>query len=228
MDIATSLGLAGAGFGRGPGARLGAGAARTATHAVRAERAEQALKDEGHARKRRWPPRSAPRRDVAALQAEMASRIEKLNAEHRAESEKLARHLTEAYDELDSLRAKAEAAKGIRPGDTGYGFAKDAAARRPLTAPQRTARRVDFGASFFGSVSVSTPFSNFASADWRRRPAAIEGARVGLVAALAVEHALAFLRSLWLLSLALIETDAPSMSMAMSSFFTPGSSARTS
>ena len=30
----------------------------------------------------------------------------------------------EAYDELDSLRAKAEAAKGIRPGDTGYGFAK--------------------------------------------------------------------------------------------------------
>lgn len=126
MDIATSLGLAGAGLA--VGLALGWALARprgTATHAVRAERAEQALKDEGaRAQAALAAVEARAKRDVTALQAEMASRIEKLNAEHRAESEKLARHLTEAYDELDSLRAKAEAAKGIRPGDTGYGFAK--------------------------------------------------------------------------------------------------------
>ena len=143
MDIATSLGLAGTGLAVGVG--LGWALARprgAGMHGARAERAEQALKDEGaRAQAALAAAESRARREVAALQAEMASRIERLNAEHRAESEKLARHLTEAYDELDSLRAKAEAAKGIRP-----------------------ARRVDFGASFFGSVSVNTPFSNFASA----------------------------------------------------------------
>jgi hypothetical protein len=42
-------------------------------------------------------------------------------AAQRAELEKLTRHLTEAYDELDRLRAKV--ASGGKPPDTGQGFA---------------------------------------------------------------------------------------------------------
>jgi uncharacterized protein HemX len=42
-------------------------------------------------------------------------------AAQRAELEKLTRHLTEAYDELDRLRANA--ASGSKPPDTGQGFA---------------------------------------------------------------------------------------------------------
>ncbi|MBS0437334.1 MAG: hypothetical protein JSR75_21015 [Proteobacteria bacterium] len=124
MDIATSLGLAGTGLA--VGVALGWALARprgAATHGAHAERAAQALREEAaRAQAAVAAVEARAKRDVAALQAEMASRIEKLNAEHRAESEKLARHLTEAYDELDNLRA--EAAKGVRPGDTGYGFAK--------------------------------------------------------------------------------------------------------
>jgi len=125
MDIAISLGLAGAALALGVAAgwalaRKGGGAAL----AGRAEHAERMLKEEAaRAQAAIAKAESRAKRDVAALQAEMASRIEKLNAEHRAENEKLARHLTEAYDELDSLRAKAEAAKAQRPGDTGHGFA---------------------------------------------------------------------------------------------------------
>ena len=49
-------------------------------------------------------------------------RVERLAAEHRAETEKLAKHLGDAYDELDKLRVKATAAAGQPHTDTGYGF----------------------------------------------------------------------------------------------------------
>lgn len=97
------------------GARRGA-----ADLQARAERAEQALKDEtARAAARLAAAEAQARRDVAAVQDEMLSRIERLQADHRAEGEKLARHLTEAYDELDRLRHRS-APRGLP--DTGQGF----------------------------------------------------------------------------------------------------------
>lgn len=125
MDIATSLGLAGAGLAVGMALGWALGRPRgAAALEERVERAERGLKDEAaRAETAIAAAESRAQRIVAAMQAEMTGRIEKLNAGHRAEHEKLARHLTEAYDELDSLRAKAEAARSLRPGDTGHGFA---------------------------------------------------------------------------------------------------------
>lgn len=123
--MGISLGLAAAGLAAG--VVIGWMLARTRGMAAlgqRAEHAEQALREErSRAQAAVAAAESAAKRDVAAMQAEMASRIERLNAEHRAETEKLARHLTEAYDELDGLRAKADAAKHQQPGDTAHGFA---------------------------------------------------------------------------------------------------------
>ena len=123
--MGISLGLAAAGLAAG--VAIGWMLARTRGMAAlgqRAEHAEQALREErSRAQAAVAAAESAAKRDVAAMQAEMASRIERLNAEHRTETEKLARHLTEAYDELDGLRARADAAKHQQPGDTAHGFA---------------------------------------------------------------------------------------------------------
>jgi uncharacterized membrane-anchored protein YhcB (DUF1043 family) len=90
---------------------------------ARAEKAERALKGEtARAQSAIATAEAHARRDVAALQAEMASRVERLNTEHRAETEKLAKHLGDAYDELDKLRVKANAAAGQPHTDTGHGF----------------------------------------------------------------------------------------------------------
>jgi uncharacterized membrane-anchored protein YhcB (DUF1043 family) len=91
--------------------------------AERAEKAERALKEEmARAQSTLAAAEAQARRDVAALQAEMASRLERLSTEHRSETEKLARHLGDAYDELDKLRVKAGAAAGQPHTDTGHGF----------------------------------------------------------------------------------------------------------
>lgn len=123
--MGISLGLAAAGLA--VGVAIGWMLARTrgmASLGQRAEHAEQALREErSRAQAAVAAAESAAKRDVAAMQAEMASRIERLNAEHRTETEKLARHLTEAYDELDGLRARADAARHQQPGDTAHGFA---------------------------------------------------------------------------------------------------------
>jgi uncharacterized membrane-anchored protein YhcB (DUF1043 family) len=125
MDMGIAWGLAVAGLAAG--VAIGWMLARTRGMAAlneRAERAEQALKEErSRAQAAVAAAEASAKRDVAAIQAEMASRTERLNAEHRAETEKLARHLTEAYDELDGLRAKADAARHQQPGDTAHGFA---------------------------------------------------------------------------------------------------------
>ncbi len=113
--IALMLGVAiGWGMGRSRGA---------AEQLARAEKAERALKDEAaRAQSAIAAAAAQASRDVAALQAEMTSRVERLAAEHRAETEKLAKHLGDAYDELDKLRVKATAAAGQPHTDTGYGF----------------------------------------------------------------------------------------------------------
>ena len=90
---------------------------------ARLERAEAAVKEaSARAQSAAAAAEAQARRDVAALQAEMAARIERLGAEHRAEQEGLARHLTEAYDELDKLRVRSSAAGSPRGPDTGQGF----------------------------------------------------------------------------------------------------------
>ncbi|MFT3953621.1 MAG: hypothetical protein QM722_04220 [Piscinibacter sp.] len=124
MDMGITIGIAAvAALG---GAVLGAMLARgrgAGELAVRLERAEASLREEAaRAQAAVASAEARAKRDVAALQAEMASRIERLGSEHRAEQEKLARHLTEAYDELDKLRVRASAAGSPRGPDTGQGF----------------------------------------------------------------------------------------------------------
>lgn len=88
---------------------------------ARAERAEHQLKEEAaRAAARLTGLEAQARKDVAAVQEEMLARLERLKADHRAETEKLAGHLTEAYDELDRLRLRT--ASPAQPPDTGQGF----------------------------------------------------------------------------------------------------------
>lgn len=90
---------------------------------ARAEKAERALKDESaRAQAAVAAAQAAAKRDVAAMQAELASRVERLTSDHRAEQEKLARHLTDAYDELDKLRVRGTASARQSPPDTGQDF----------------------------------------------------------------------------------------------------------
>jgi molecular chaperone GrpE (heat shock protein) len=60
-------------------------------------------------------------RDLEQARQRWQKETEAAAAAQRAELEKLTRHLTEAYDELDRLRAKV--ASGGKPPDTGQGFA---------------------------------------------------------------------------------------------------------
>lgn len=116
MVIAVLAGLAGFFFGRQLGGRRGQGELQ-----ARAERAEQALKEEiARATARAATQEAQARKDVTAVQDEMLARIERLQADQRIETEKLARHLTEAYDELDRLRLRAAGPQ--QPPDTGQGF----------------------------------------------------------------------------------------------------------
>lgn len=124
MDMGITIGIAA--VAAIAGAALGAMLARGrggGAMADRLERAEAALREEAaRAKAAAEAAESRAKRDVAALQAEMATRIERLGADHRAEQEKLARHLTEAYDELDKLRLRGGAAGSPRGPDTGQGF----------------------------------------------------------------------------------------------------------
>ncbi len=123
MDIALALGLAAITGVVGAGAGWMLARARTAAQwAERTQRAERALKDESaRAQAATAAAQTQAKQQMTALQAATDARVAKLTADHRAEHETLAKHLTEAYDELDRLRA--EAAKAQRPGDTGHGFA---------------------------------------------------------------------------------------------------------
>ncbi len=47
---------------------------------------------------------SRARQQLAALRQELGERLDRLAAEHQGETEALARHLSEAYDEIDRLR----------------------------------------------------------------------------------------------------------------------------
>lgn len=122
--MGITSGIAGASLAAGLGVGWVLARSRgTASLKERAERAERALQEESaKAQAAIAAAQASAKRDVAAIQAEMTSRIERLKTEQRAETEKLARHLTQAYDELDGLRARNDA-KNLRPGDTGHGFA---------------------------------------------------------------------------------------------------------
>lgn len=90
---------------------------------ARADAAQRQLKEESARMGERLAAAEVrAAKDVAAVQAEMLARIDRLSADHRAETEKLARHLSEAYDELDKLRVRVAAAGDHRPPDTGQGF----------------------------------------------------------------------------------------------------------
>lgn len=122
MSIATAMAATAA----VAGAAVGAWWARRAAGgdlAERLARAESAVREESaRAQAAIAAVEARAKRDVAALQAEMATRLDRLGTEHRAEQEKLARHLTEAYDELDKLRVRDGAAGSPRGPDTGHGF----------------------------------------------------------------------------------------------------------
>lgn len=60
-------------------------------------------------------------KDLQEARAAWTAEAAQAAAAQRAEIEKLTRHLTEAYDELDRLRA--DAARTPKPPDTGQGFA---------------------------------------------------------------------------------------------------------
>lgn len=118
MVIAVLALLAGVVFGWQLRGRRG-----RAARAARLESAERQLKEEAARAKARLASLEAKaEKDVAAVQAEMLARIDRLTADQRAETEKLTRHLTEAYDELDKLRVRIAAAGPHRPPDTGQGF----------------------------------------------------------------------------------------------------------
>jgi hypothetical protein len=107
------------------GGGIGAWAARRGPARELAERDRRAAKDaqEQQARlaesQRAWQAKAA--KDLADARLQWQAAADAAAAAQRVESEKLARHLTEAYDELDRLRAKA--ASGGKPPDTGQGFA---------------------------------------------------------------------------------------------------------
>jgi len=92
--------------------------------AVRTRRAEKDLQEQ----------QSRAAESLRAVQAKAAKDLEQAralakaggdgaSAAQRAEIEKLTRHLTEAYDELDKLRVRAAAAGQPQVPDTGQGFA---------------------------------------------------------------------------------------------------------
>jgi len=105
------------------GWQLGSGRVR-AQWRLRVESAQRQLKEEYERLGARLAAVEArAQQEVAAVQAEMLSRIERLGQDHRAETETLTRHLTDAYDELDRLRVRLAAAGPPQPPDTGQGFA---------------------------------------------------------------------------------------------------------
>jgi uncharacterized protein HemX len=97
---------------RGPQRRL---AERERRAAKEAQEQQARLADS----QRAWLAKSA--KDLDEARARWAAEADAASAAQRTEFEKLTRHLTEAYDELDRLRVKA--AGPAQPPDTGQGFA---------------------------------------------------------------------------------------------------------
>ncbi len=124
MNVTLWIGLTAIALMLGVAIGWGLARSRGANESLaRAEKAERALKEEtARAQSAIAAAAAQANRDVAALQVEMASRLERLTADHRAETEKLAKHLGDAYDELDKLRVKVTAAAGQPHTDTGHGF----------------------------------------------------------------------------------------------------------
>ncbi len=115
--IALCVGAAGVGLGWWLGRR---GVLRALADARR--RAEKDLQEQAmRAAESLKAVQAKAAQDLEAARAQARSGGDAAAAAQRAELEKLTRHLTEAYDELDRLRAKA--ASGKQPPDTGQGFA---------------------------------------------------------------------------------------------------------
>lgn len=118
LGIAVLALLAGIGIGW----RLGARPTLPGTPA-RNDSAERLLQDElTRANARMAVIEAQAQNNVAAVRADLQARIDRLTADHRAELEKLSRHLADTYDELDKLRVRLAAAGEHRPPDTGQGF----------------------------------------------------------------------------------------------------------
>jgi hypothetical protein len=90
---------------------------------TRNDGAERLLQDELTRAKARYAViETQAQNNLSAVRADMQARIDRLTADHRAELEKLGRHLADTYDELDKLRVRLAAAGEHRPPDTGQGF----------------------------------------------------------------------------------------------------------
>ena len=115
--IALLAGAAGAGVGVWFGGRAPRNA--LAEHQRRA--AKELQEQQARAAEALKAAQAKAAKDIEEARAQARAGGDAAGAAQRAELEKLTRHLTEAYDELDSLRAKV-AASGKTP-DPGQGFA---------------------------------------------------------------------------------------------------------
>jgi flagellar biosynthesis/type III secretory pathway protein FliH len=115
--IALCAGAAGVGFGVWFGGR--APRQELVEHKRRA--AKELQEQQARAAEVLKAAQAKAAKDLDDARAQARSDGGAAGAVQRAELEKLTRHLTEAYDELDRLRAKV--ASGGKPPDTGQGFA---------------------------------------------------------------------------------------------------------
>lgn len=115
--IALFAGVAGAGLGAWFGGR--ALRRELAEHKRRA--AKELQEQQARAAESLKAAQAKAAKDLEDARAQARAGGDATGAAQRTELEKLTRHLTEAYDELDRLRAKV--ASGGKPPDTGQGFA---------------------------------------------------------------------------------------------------------